>query len=150
GTPVACTASDQCHVAGTCDTATGTCSNPVLSPNLRAAITEQVTTIDAADIVHLDLELVTLTTQPFQLTAEGLSHPSGLILESVGPSSCTAEVDSGVPTYRCHHSARLQAYTACTWDGDYVMTLTYNCDPALGCSQCSASESIPFSLESEN
>src|SRR5207247_381434 len=26
--PVICTASDQCHVAGTCDTATGVCSNP--------------------------------------------------------------------------------------------------------------------------
>jgi hypothetical protein len=26
--PVACTASDQCHVAGACDPATGTCSNP--------------------------------------------------------------------------------------------------------------------------
>jgi hypothetical protein len=28
GTPVACGALDQCHVAGTCDTATGQCSNP--------------------------------------------------------------------------------------------------------------------------
>src|SRR5207249_10030759 len=26
--PVVCTASDQCHVAGTCNTATGQCSNP--------------------------------------------------------------------------------------------------------------------------
>src|SRR2546429_295018 len=26
--PVVCTAQDQCHVAGTCDQATGTCSNP--------------------------------------------------------------------------------------------------------------------------
>ena len=26
--PVTCTAADQCHVAGTCDTSTGTCSNP--------------------------------------------------------------------------------------------------------------------------
>src|SRR5437867_3061103 len=29
GTPVACPASDQCHLAGTCDPATGTCSSPV-------------------------------------------------------------------------------------------------------------------------
>jgi hypothetical protein len=28
GTPVVCTASDQCHVAGTCDPATGICTNP--------------------------------------------------------------------------------------------------------------------------
>src|SRR5258706_4631393 len=26
--PVICGASDQCHVAGTCDTVTGVCSNP--------------------------------------------------------------------------------------------------------------------------
>ena len=29
GTPKACLASDQCHVAGTCDTNTGICSNPL-------------------------------------------------------------------------------------------------------------------------
>jgi hypothetical protein len=29
GTPVTCTASDQCHVAGTCNPATGVCSNPI-------------------------------------------------------------------------------------------------------------------------
>jgi cysteine-rich repeat protein len=28
GNPVTCTALDQCHVAGTCDTSTGLCSNP--------------------------------------------------------------------------------------------------------------------------
>jgi hypothetical protein len=32
GTAVTCTASDQCHVAGTCNPATGTCSNPT-APN---------------------------------------------------------------------------------------------------------------------
>src|SRR5439155_806830 len=29
--PVACTASDQCHVAGTCDPSSGACSNPIAS-----------------------------------------------------------------------------------------------------------------------
>jgi hypothetical protein len=28
GNPVVCTASDQCHAVGICDTATGACSNP--------------------------------------------------------------------------------------------------------------------------
>src|SRR5207247_10548 len=28
GNPVVCAAQDQCHVAGTCDTGTGACSNP--------------------------------------------------------------------------------------------------------------------------
>lgn len=31
GSPVACTAQDQCHVAGTCDPATGACSNPSIA-----------------------------------------------------------------------------------------------------------------------
>jgi hypothetical protein len=31
GNPVVCTASNTCHTAGTCDTATGTCSNPAKS-----------------------------------------------------------------------------------------------------------------------
>jgi hypothetical protein len=31
GTPVTCTPSDQCHVAGTCDTQTGMCSNPTVT-----------------------------------------------------------------------------------------------------------------------
>jgi hypothetical protein len=30
-TPIICTASDQCHVAGTCDPGSGTCSNPAAS-----------------------------------------------------------------------------------------------------------------------
>src|SRR5437870_3063348 len=33
--PVICTASDQCHVAGTCDTAIGVCSNPPRSDERR-------------------------------------------------------------------------------------------------------------------
>src|SRR5207245_9226076 len=32
GTPVVCTAQDQCHDAGTCNTTTGVCSNPA-KPN---------------------------------------------------------------------------------------------------------------------
>ena len=35
GNPVTCTALDQCHEVGTCDSATGTCSNPP-SPNTKS------------------------------------------------------------------------------------------------------------------
>jgi hypothetical protein len=34
--PVTCTASDACHVAGTCDPSTGTCSNPPAPSNTPA------------------------------------------------------------------------------------------------------------------
>ena len=32
GDPVVCTAQDACHLAGFCDPATGTCSNPTIAP----------------------------------------------------------------------------------------------------------------------
>jgi hypothetical protein len=33
GNPVVCTASDVCHVAGSCDSTTGLCSNPPFCPD---------------------------------------------------------------------------------------------------------------------
>jgi hypothetical protein len=38
GNPVVCTALDACHVAGTCETTTGFCSNPPVDPGVCAAV----------------------------------------------------------------------------------------------------------------
>lgn len=38
--PVSCVASDQCHVAGVCDPATGTCTNPVKGPGITCGDTD--------------------------------------------------------------------------------------------------------------
>ncbi|HEX7407105.1 MAG TPA: hypothetical protein VF515_05570 [Candidatus Binatia bacterium] len=47
GTPLVCTASDQCHVAGTCDTGTGQCSNPPAADNTPCNDGNACTTGDA-------------------------------------------------------------------------------------------------------
>ena len=49
GTPVACTALDQCHVVGTCDAATGTCSNPAAPEGSECSDGNSCTT---ADVCH--------------------------------------------------------------------------------------------------
>ena len=44
--PVVCTASDQCHVAGTCDTGTGLCSNPAAADGTTCTDSNACTTGD--------------------------------------------------------------------------------------------------------
>jgi len=44
--PVVCTAQDQCHDAGSCDTSTGACSPGVMPPDSGGALT--VTPAEAA------------------------------------------------------------------------------------------------------
>src|SRR5207302_988068 len=44
--PVACTASDQCHVAGTCNTSTGACSNPAKGDGATCDDSNVCTTVD--------------------------------------------------------------------------------------------------------
>jgi uncharacterized repeat protein (TIGR01451 family) len=47
GTPVVCTASDQCHVAGTCDPATGTCDDPAAADGTACNDNDACTQSDA-------------------------------------------------------------------------------------------------------
>jgi hypothetical protein len=47
GNPVVCTASDQCHVAGTCNPASGTCSNPPAEDGTPCADDNACTQVDA-------------------------------------------------------------------------------------------------------
>ena len=49
GTPVVCTASDQCHVAGTCDPNSGQCSNPVAPAGTSCSDNNACTTNDICD-----------------------------------------------------------------------------------------------------
>ena len=48
--PVICSPSDQCHVAGTCDTATGSCSNPAASDGTACDDTETCSGQDACEV----------------------------------------------------------------------------------------------------
>jgi cysteine-rich repeat protein len=47
GSPVVCTASDQCHEAGTCNAATGVCSNPAKSDGATCSDNDACTVGDA-------------------------------------------------------------------------------------------------------
>jgi MYXO-CTERM domain-containing protein len=50
GTPVSCTASDQCHDVGVCDTTTGSCSNPVKANGTTCSDANACTTGDTCQI----------------------------------------------------------------------------------------------------
>jgi hypothetical protein len=49
GNPVVCTASDTCHDAGTCDTVSGTCSNPSKAPGASCDDGNACTTGESCD-----------------------------------------------------------------------------------------------------
>jgi hypothetical protein len=69
--PVVCTASDQCHAAGTCDPATGRCSNPPL-PNDTPCDDDNACT---APDVCTDGECTGLATASCKVTGGGFIDP---------------------------------------------------------------------------
>lgn len=119
------------------------CSHQLPDPNLQAAITKQIVSIEEPPT--LTIELVTLTAMPFQLDAVGLTFPAGFDLLSLD-SACTAIADN----FRCAHTAVLEAAGACQGDGDYELSLQYNCSPTvLNCAVCLAPATIDFVLDTE-
>jgi len=125
------------------DGATTSCMH---GPNLRAAITKQITTIDSNDVPHLEVEIVTVTASPFQLTPTDVTtSATGIVLESTSSTCAPSGGD-----YRCRHEAFFKSTGACQWDGDYVMSLSYACSPANTCDLCSGETTVPFTLVSEN
>lgn len=138
-----CDAKGIKKIAFGADGATSSCMN---GPNLAAAITSQSTTIDGNDVPHLALELTTLTTSPFELTATGLSnYPAGMVLDSIS-STCAAEPGH----FRCRHTANFRSSGACEWDGDYAISLSYACSPTNTCDLCGATLDQGFTLDTEN
>ncbi|HYB99566.1 MAG TPA: DUF1554 domain-containing protein [Candidatus Limnocylindrales bacterium] len=145
-----CNDGDPCSVGDTCDGG-GSCVATELLPNLRAAITKQLTSIDENDRVHLNVEITTLTDAPFKLHVTSLVHPTGFILEELESDGCVHETSETFDRYRCRHDAFLMATSACQGDGDYYMGLSYGCSPANDeCSRCSGPETIGFTLDTEN
>jgi len=126
----------------------GPCSGTEIAPNLFAAISKQLVSVDQFDTVRLTIEILTVTRQPFRLTATGLNHPGGFELESISTAPCT---ESAGPSFRCRHTAVLEATFACEGDGSYQMGLAYNCSPDVaGCSLCDDTTNVNFSLDTEN
>jgi len=136
-----------CTVDDTCDG--GSCAGTLLVQGNAAAITQQITSIDDNDQVHLAIEITTVTRKPFELSATDLSFPAGFALESLGS---TCETDSGNPEQnRCRHNMSLLATSACEGDGTYNLFLTHTCLPDVaGCTLCSSPRTIQFTLDTEN
>src|SRR5262249_23847735 len=76
GSPVVCTATDQCHDAGTCDPATGICSNPARRDGATCNDGDACTKVDrcAAGLCVGSDPVVCAT--PDQCHAEGTCNPT--------------------------------------------------------------------------
>jgi hypothetical protein len=81
GTPVTCTASDQCHVAGTCDPSTGMCSNPNAPNNTPCNDGNACTQTDTCQAG------VCTGTNPITCTASDQCHVAGTCDPSTGMCS---------------------------------------------------------------
>ncbi len=136
-----CTVSDTCTTAG--------CTGTALVQGTAAAITQQITSIDEQDRVHLLVEIVTVTFKPFELAASDVDSIPGLALESL--TSTCATHPSFANRNRCEHTMSFLATSACNGSGDYRLYLNHECIPGVdGCSLCGDARVIDFSLATEN
>lgn len=137
----ACTVNDTCSAVG--------CTGTKLVQGGAAAITKQITSIDENDQVHLLVEIVTVTFNPFALTAMDVTAKPGLVLESLG--SVCAPHPSNPSRTRCEHTMSFLATSACTGSGTYQLSLNHSCTPAVdGCTLCGDPRTIQFTLATEN
>ncbi len=86
--PVICSASDQCHVAGTCDPANGTCSNPAAADGTACSDGNACTQSDSC------LAGTCVGSNPVVCTASDACHAAGTCDPASGtcsnPTVCTA------------------------------------------------------------
>src|SRR5262249_16362109 len=78
GTPVVCTALDQCHVAGVCDPATGICSDPAATDGTACDDSDACTQTDTCQAG------VCTAADPHALTALDHRHLAGSIQPAPG------------------------------------------------------------------
>src|SRR5439155_1401340 len=88
--PVVCTASDQCHTAGTCNPATGTCSNPARPDAAPCDNGSASTRTEAKPSVPC------VGTNPVVCTASDQCHTAGTCNPATGACSNPAKAD-GTP-----------------------------------------------------
>src|SRR5207245_2618665 len=96
--PVVCTASDQCHTAGTCNPATGACSNPAKSNGAPCDDGNDCTQSDTCQAGAC------LGTNPVVCTASDQCHSAGTCNPATG--ACTNPAKS--------HAAPCADGSACT------------------------------------
>src|SRR5207302_304879 len=88
--PVVCTASDQCHVAGTCNPSTGTCSNPAAANGTTCSDGNVCTQTDTCQ------NGICVGSNPVTCTASDQCHVAGTCDPSTGHCSNPA-APTGTP-----------------------------------------------------
>src|SRR6266403_1330011 len=91
GNSVTCTASDQCHDAGTCDPQTGTCSNPAKPSGTSCSDGNACTGADANDGDYCDADGQCVPGAPVLCTASDQCHDAGTCDPQTGTCSDPAK-----------------------------------------------------------
>jgi hypothetical protein len=118
--PVICTASDQCHEAGTCDPATGECSDPAKTDGSPCDDADACTLSDGC------VAGICVGSDPVVCTALDQCHDAGICNPTTGVCSDPAKVD-GSP---CDDAS------ACTLTDGCVAGVCVGADPVI----CTASD----------
>src|SRR2546423_1604363 len=93
GTPITCTAADQCHAAGTCNPATGVCSNPNQPDGTQCNDGNSCSTADICTNGSCG-------GTPVTCTALDQCHVAGSCNPSTG--TCSSPVKTGTPPPTCN------------------------------------------------
>lgn len=118
--PVACAASDQCHIVGTCDTTTGMCSNPAAMDGTSCNDDNLCTQTDSCSAGSCT------GTNPVTCMASDQCHVAGTCDSMTGVCSNPAAMDGSV----CASNMIPGACTmgACIACGDGIKSATEPCD----------------------
>jgi RHS repeat-associated protein len=142
GNPITCTASDQCHVAGRCNTSTGVCSNP--------AATDGTSCNDGNACTQTDTcQSGTCTgANPVTCTASDQCHVAGTCNTSTGVCSNPAATDgtSCNDGNACTQTDTCQSGT-CTGSNPVTCTASDQCHVAGTCNTSTGACSNPVAAD---
>jgi RHS repeat-associated protein len=136
--PVACTASDPCHVAGVCDPNTGACSNPIAANGAACSDGNTCTQTDTCQ------GGTCVGGNPVTCTASDQCHGAGTCDPSTGACSNPAVADGTAcsGTNRCNQSYACLSGT-CAGSNPIVCTASDPCHAAGSCDPTSGTCSNP-------
>src|SRR5205814_978672 len=136
--PVVCPASDQCHTAGTCNPATGTCSNPAKPDGAPCNDGSTCTRSDACAAGAC------VGTNPVVCTASDQCHAAGTCNPATGACSNPAKAD-GAPCNDGSACTRTDSCVAgaCVGTNPVVCTASDQCHTAGTCNPATGTCSNP-------
>jgi MYXO-CTERM domain-containing protein len=128
GNPVVCTPSDQCHLAGTCNPANGTCSNPNANDGTACNDGNACTKSDACQAGVCTGSNPVVCTASDQCHAAGTCNPANGTCSNPNATNGTACSDGNA----CTQKDTCQA-GVCTGSNPVICTASDQCHVAGGC-----------------